>query len=481
MMRLVVALCLACVVRMSAQPDVLRTVSAWERSGAFVEAAKLLSERLATERDPGRRSTWQFELDRLRRIRLDYSVDRERLWSQIQRAVRDVTREEFDRWIEEGRFDRRMIDGREWFVYTSRSNLFWRYADAAARRINARSDSTFERAIWMSTREISAAADAEGRPYVLPKRFSITMNVSVDPVGIPAGSTIRAWLPIPREFPFQKNFRLVRSSRPATLDDGSSPIRSAYLERVFEDDSTLDFEIEYEYTHEGIRFSLDPDRVQPYDRVDPIVKQYTREGPHVVFTDTMRATAAAIAGDVSNPLSKARAFYDWIAENIQYSYAIEYSTIRNISEYCLVNRYGDCGQEALLFITLCRLSGIPARWQSGWFTFPGGKTNHDWTEIYVRPWGWIPVDPYMGIFARQYLTSLGPEEQQEVQDFYFGGLDQFRIAANSDHSQTLRPAKRGLRSDDVDFQRGELEYDGTNIYFDALSYSVSVTELPLVD
>ena len=124
------------------------------------------------------------------------------------------------------------------------------------------------------------------------------------------------------------------------------------------------------------------------------------------------------------------------------------------------------------------MSGIPARWQSGWFTFPGGKTNHDWTEIYVRPWGWIPVDPYMGIFSRQYLTTLGTEEQQTVQDFYFGGLDQYRIAANSDHSQTLRPPKRGLRSDDVDFQRGELEYEDTNIYFDAMSYKVSVKELP---
>ena len=65
-----------------------------------------------------------------------------------------------------------------------------------------------------------------------------------------------------------------------------------------------------------------------------------------------------------------------------------------------------------------------------------------------------------------------------MQDFYFGGLDQYRIAANSDHSQTLRPPKRGLRSDDVDFQRGELEYEDTNIYFDAMSYKVSVKELP---
>ena len=191
----------------------------------------------------------------------------------------------------------------------------------------------------------------------------------------------------------------------------------------------------------------------------------------------MRALSKEIAGSTDNPLVQAKAFYDWISEHIQYSYALEYSTIRNISDYCLTKRYGDCGQEALLFITLCRLNGIPARWQSAWFTFPGGKTIHDWTEIYVRPWGWMPVDPYMGIFAMQYLKSLTPEERRGVRDFYFGGLDQYRMAANSDHCQNLMPAKAGLRSDNVDFQRGELEAKGENIYFDKYSYSLDVKEL----
>ncbi len=462
------------------QEDLRSLIDTLEQRGAFREATDLLTKRLASERSPALRRTWQFEADRLRRIRLDYSTTRDRLWSQLQRSVRDVSREEFEQWIAEGRFDRRMIDGEEWFTYTSRSNLFWRYSDVSARRINPPNDTTFERLVWANARAITKTAAEQGRPYVLPKAFAIRMNVTVDPKDIPDGAVVRAWLPIPRAFPFQRGFRLTRSSSPATIDEETSPIRSAYLERTWDadTDSSLAFDIEYEYTHDGIRFPLDPALVEPTDPIDPAVRPYTLEGPHVVFSDTIRSLARSIAGEASDPLTKARAFYDWIAENIQYSYAREYSTIRNLSEYCLVNRYGDCGQEALLFITLCRVSGIPARWQSGWFTFPGGKTNHDWTEIYLRPWGWVPVDPYMGIFARQYLTTLGPEEQQEVQDFYFGGLDQYRISANSDHSQDLRPAKRTVRSDDVDFQRGELEYDGTNLYFDVMTYQVDVTERP---
>jgi transglutaminase-like putative cysteine protease len=131
----------------------------------------------------------------------------------------------------------------------------------------------------------------------------------------------------------------------------------------------------------------------------------------------------------------------------------------------------------MLFITLCRLNGVPARWQTGWHIFPGLKSIHDWSEIYLAPYGWMPVDPYMGIHAMQLSKSLTPEQQREVRDFYFGGLDQYRIIANDDHNQTLNPPKESMRSDNVDFQRGELEWGAHNIYFDKYSYQLTYKEL----
>ena len=206
----------------------------------------------------------------------------------------------------------------------------------------------------------------------------------------------------------------------------------------------------------------------------PRSKLSLREAPHVVFTPELRQLSQQIVGSETNPYWKAKKCYDWIAEHIKYSYAIEYSTIRNISDYCRAKGYGDCGQEALLFIALCRLNGVPARWQSGWNTFPGDKSNHDWSEIYLAPYGWMPVDPYMGIWAMRYANTLTPEQKREIRDFYFGGLDQYRMIANSDHSQALRPPKRTMRSDDVDFQRGELEWGDKNIYFNQFSYSLTL-------
>jgi hypothetical protein len=50
------------------------------------------------------------------------------------------------------------------------------------------------------------------------------------------------------------------------------------------------------------------------------------------------------------------------------------------------------------------------------------------------------------------------------------------MAANSDHCGTLAPPKQSHRSDNVDFQRGELEWGSHNIYFDHYSYRLELTE-----
>jgi len=306
------------------------------------------------------------------------------------------------------------------------------------------------------------------------------MSVTANADAVPAGESIHAWVPIPREYPFQGQFALTATSAPVkNMDDAHSPIRSVYMEKQAQAGKPTPFKIEYDYTAHGVCFDPKPEDVRPCDPNDAALKDFTREGPHVVFTPELRKVSQQIVGAETNPYWKAKKCYDWIAGNISYSYAIEYSTIRNISDYCRSKGYGDCGQEALLFIALCRLNGVPARWQTGWNTFPGDKSNHDWSEIYLAPYGWMPVDPYMGLWTMHYANTLTPEQKHELRDFYFGGLDQYRMIANSDHSQALRPAKRTMRSDDVDFQRGELEYGDKNLYFDKFSYSLTAKEMPL--
>ena len=145
-----------------------------------------------------------------------------------------------------------------------------------------------------------------------------------------------------------------------------------------------------------------------------------------------------------------------------------------IPDFVLERRYGDCGQHGMTFISLCRASGIPARWQSGWDLRPGGENLHDWTEILIEPYGWIPVDPDFGVWVTSQKKTLTNEQSSVLRDFYVGGMDNWRLIVNNDHGVNFIPPKKSFRSDDVDFQRAELECEGKNLYFDKFSYDMNV-------
>jgi transglutaminase-like putative cysteine protease len=467
----------ACLARQEAASEAAKL----ELQGQFKQAAALLTKALQDKALPAaERSKLEFELDRLGRIRQDFSTTRQELFDELKNSLKDLTADEYDQWLKEGRFDCRDIDGTRYYMGDSVRNLYMRYPELDARRLRPKNTAALEKARMESIHSIKSAALAAKTPYVLPKRFHVTMTVTAKPDAAPAGQTIRAWLPIPRQYPFQGDFDLLATSCPVKhLDDGASPIRSVYFEQVAQAGKPTQFKIDYEYTAHGVWFDPKPADARSCDPNDPILKEFTHEAPHVVFTPELRQLSQQIVGSETNPYWKAKKCYDWIASNIKYSYAIEYSTIRNISDYCRARGYGDCGQEAMLFIALCRLNGVPARWQTGWNLFPGDKSNHDWCEIYLAPYGWMPVDPWAGMWTMHYANTLTPDQKLELRDFYFGGLDQYRMSANSDHSQALRPPKRTMRSDDVDFQRGELEWGDKNIYFDHFSYGLTDKEVKL--
>ncbi|MBD3287605.1 transglutaminase domain-containing protein, partial [candidate division KSB1 bacterium] len=136
-----------------------------------------------------------------------------------------------------------------------------------------------------------------------------------------------------------------------------------------------------------------------------------------------------------------------------------------VSEYVLENRHADCGMQTIFFMTLCRMNGIPTRWQSGWVTEPGESGMHDWGEIYFEPYGWVPVDVTYG------LRKSGDDT---IKWFYIGAMDSYRLIVNDDYSHHFYPEKIHHRSETIDFQRGEVEWKGGNLYFDQWDYDFDV-------
>lgn len=474
MRRLIILLCLSSL-ELVAQSQPLTKAAGLEKQGRLQQAVKLLNDFIASHPQlaAADKQRVAFAAERLQRLPLDYPLSRDELYKKVFESVANLTAAEFAAWEKEGRFDHILVEGETRYHYASRSNLFYRYPDLRRRRLEKTDESVFEAAMLDYCRSIKKAAGRTKDRYVLPQRFRATMTMTIAADKVPAGETVRCWLPYARAYPFQTDMEIIEAVPPVIgVDEPQSPIRSIYLEQTAESGKPVEFSVQFEFTSWATFNAVAPDRVRPYRTERAEYRQYTAEQPpHVLFTPELKALAAEIVGAEKNAYIKARRIYDWVSAHLRYSYMIEYSLVDNLSMYALQHRYGDCGVQSLLFITLCRISGVPARWQGCWMFFPGEKTIHDWAEFYVEPYGWLPCDPYEGSWAMHDITTLTEAERNEIRDFYFGNMSAFRMVANAEHHAELYPPKIGFRSDVVDFQRGEVEWGGKNLYFNERSFT----------
>lgn len=414
----------------------------------------------------------EYQRERMRRIRLDFDQDAVAVQARVRREIPDLSEAEFARWDAQGLFERMDIDGRRLYFNRTASNLFQISEEARARRAHPKpfTASPLESAN-PHHREVVALARKQHAATVAPHRVRITQSLAVNADAVPAGETLRAWIPYPRAIPGQQEYIRFVSSEPAAHDIApeSTQQRTVYLEKPARAGAKTKFSVTYELTLSARYVQPEADKVVPAPATPELAPFVAERAPHVVFTDALREFSRQAVGDETNSWRIAQKLYASV-DRIPWAGAREYSTISNISDYALHAGHADCGQQTLLLITLLRLNGIPARWQSGMMFASNGYWNlHDWGQLYIAPYGWIPMDVTFG-----RLDDPDPA----VAGFYLGGIDAWRIAFNDDYSRPFAPAKQYFRSETVDLQRGEVEWSGGNLYFNQWDYDFVATPQP---
>jgi transglutaminase-like putative cysteine protease len=419
------------------------------------------------------RRVLDFQRERMRRILLDFTQDAAQVRARLRKDIPDLTDAEFARWDAQGLLERMDIDGKRLYFNRTASNLFRISAEARARRADPKpfGGSPLESAN-PHHRDAVAASRARHSDSVLPRRLRIVQSLVVDADAVPAGETVRAWIPYPREIPGQQEDIRYVASEPAAHDIAPASMlqRTVYLEKPAVAGKKTEFQVSYDVTISARHFDVDAAKVVAADITPELAPFVAERAPHIVFTDDLRAFSRQVVGDEKNPWRIAQKLFAAV-DRIPWAGAREYSTITNISDYALHAGHADCGQQTLLLMTLLRLNGIPARWQSGMmFADDGTKQTywnlHDWGQLYIAPYGWIPMDVTFG-----RLDDADPA----VAGFYLGGLDGYRIAFNDDYGRPFAPAKTHFRSETVDLQRGEAEWSGGNLYFDQWDYDFVVS------
>jgi hypothetical protein len=406
------------------------------------------------------------------RIAIDFSLTDEQVSEQLGKRIRSYSVEDKLEWEEKGWLEYRPIDGNKMFFKRSVSNLILLkkfYEEKEFRQKETSEDPEMVFRLNHTTESIKISG-SQSNP-VVPVNVGITYTITVHPDVVPDGETIRCWMPWPKaNHTRQKKIVLLNTSNQLYRISPDTAIHSTlYMEGKAKNGAPTIFRITYRYESNAQYFYLSNLTIIPYNRESDTFKKYTSEQPpQITFSDDIKHLADSITGDEKNPAVIVRKIYLWFKENIPWTRALEYSIMANIPEYVYNNRRGDCGMQTFLYMSMLRYKGIPVRWQSGWMIPPGAENLHDWCEVYFEGAGWIPSD---------VSYDLQKSDIKVISEYYLSGIDSYRLIVNDGVAGNLYPEKHFMRSEPYDFQRGEVEWNGGNLYFDKWDYNIKIDYL----
>lgn len=408
--------------------------------GDFSGALALMDRRLE---DPGTVAPLKYSLlfhrEMLLRLPGEFPYTPEEALAIVHSVIPDFTMPEL----------RALMDSRDirWIYIDGEERIFHRFFDSIVKAVpevarRAAENGMESPSTGIPLDPVIAAMKEKGS---LSYRIRTRAWVRLSDAEFTPGMFLRVHLPIPGKCSTQSDIRIEKilpeGGMVAPVD---APQRTVCWEKTLEENQP--FLVEYSY----LSTAAYVDAYHAQGSNETFSFDLQEQAPHIVFTPYLRALAAELTEGIPDALGKARAIYDFITKNMHYTYMPDYFTLDQIAQNCALSYTGDCGVFALLFITLCRIAGVPAQWQSGNTAEPGFIGCHDWALFYAAPFGWLPCDPSYGVGAHR----KGSEERRQ---FYFGNLDPFRMIANRQFQAPFTVPKQHWRSDPYDNQSGEME------------------------
>ncbi|HEY7791616.1 MAG TPA: transglutaminase-like domain-containing protein [Vicinamibacterales bacterium] len=289
------------------------------------------------------------------------------------------------------------------------------------------------------------------------RTYEVTTDIDIlHPDGV-----TRVWapLPLPATTPFQ---RLLDSRSHAeggraeirTLGSGTTVLAASWpagveprvslTHRIATRDLTVDFKR--------------PARTSPADRAT--LAPYLRPTSLQPTDGIVGETARTITRGAGSDLEKARAIYDWVVDNTFRDPTVQGCGLGDI-RFMLESGDlgGKCADINALYAGLARAAGLPARdvygvrvgpsrrgFKSlGISTSDATRAQHCRAEVYLRPYGWVPVDPAdVGKVALEEPPGhLSPESEpvQRARAMLFGSWEMNWMAYNYSHNVQLPGAQ----------------------------------------
>ena len=412
------------------------------------------------------------ERQQMRLLPAEYPYDKAAALDKLLRSVTGFSEAEFDGLVRQDRLDWRFVEGKMHFsrrFFETLLDTDEGYAARAGRPLDLEKHRRQHAAV--------AAMEQTGMQKVRI-RLRLTLRASDDAFARAmaaakadgrAAVRARFWLPLPAACPAQSEITLCGfTPAPACAAPEDALQRTAYWEESLTENAPVSAEFSYVQTALYTNPAAPAGVLRSPDFLDPAAC-LGEQAPHVRFTPWLRALAAQLTAHAATDAEKARAIYDYITLNVHYRYMPAYLTLEDIAENGARSRRGDCGVQALTFLTLCRIAGIPAAWQSGLSVAADHAGCHDWAMFYLKEAGWLYADCSFGGSA-----ARAGDEMRRLH--YFGSLDAGRMVANRAFQAQLTPPKESWRADPYDNQSGEAELEGVGLMHGEYDTEMTVLE-----
>lgn len=442
-------------------------VQQMKERGNLEEAEAYLQHLLETgECLPEERRRFRAELEILRRLPAEYPYTRAEALELVRRYVPNFSEADFDSLLMRGK-------------------IFWRYLDGEARFFGrffdslCKTDSFFAEAAekrghripGSDRRLLEESAEKMREQGELSVRINVQAELELEEAFFREGALVRAYLPLPRVTEEQRDIVLEEMSAGGQLGAGNAAQRVVFWEERLRENHP--FLLSYRLLHtecyrdvyglaermqaEGRKVEQSENGTTKYSAE----KQAESGYDSALFPPSayLRSLAAALTAGVTEPLVKAKCFYDFITKKVRYSFMPSYFCLDRMAERCAVDRVGDCGIQALLFLSLCEAVGVPARWESGLKTEPKFVGAHDWVRFYSPSFGWRAAD-------LSYGGSAWKRGDERLHRFYFGNVDPWRMAANARILGETGFPEPEFRADPYDNQVGEMALDGRGLRYE---------------
>lgn len=427
-----------------------------KQAGYLREAVHACDELLSGDITPELAACLRVERHRMGRLAKQFCVTRADALAAIRSEWPGFTEKQLDDLIARKRIDTRFIEGEQRFLDNFLDSL-----------------RVYPHEVPGLKKEESR--DIEMRDAMLDRMHEkggltceIALKASIDIPGATPGEMLRAWLPVPAACPQQSDIDVYDWTPGVLVAKEDTPARTAF----WGSRENHSFEASYRYRiHAPYVDTCAPAPAEHVVADDTVTDDDLAElAPHIVFTPYLCTLTARVVGDIERPIDQARAIYDYITKNVDYRYQPSYAQLDCIPDNCAKSLRGDCGVMALTFITMCRIAGIPARWQSGLYVSPDYVGPHDWAMFYTDEFGWLWADCSFGSSARR-------EGNEARRLHYFGNLDPWRMVANSQYQAELTPASNGVRWDPFDNQMGEATVEGRGCDEDEMRRAIELVEM----